>query len=163
MRPHAISNSDQDSTQKECDPENITVSKNVEVIYRLPKTEPRYYGGQPAQTKKLSKFAQQIIWECAKDKRYKNVIQVWCEVDTYCKPKKYTPEQVGSFLRYCKKKLIHEHLKEKLNSATVKEPTINLLYVPTYLPLKRTNLTKKTPTTTNRQELVSRSLSGGVF
>ena len=124
---------------------------------------PRYFGGQPAQTKKLSKFAQQIIWECAKDERYKNVIQVWCEVDTYCKPKKYTPEQVGSFLRYCKKKLTHEHLKEKLNSATVKEPTTNLLYVPTYLPLKRTNLTKNASTTTNGQELVSRSLSGGVF
>ena len=161
MRPHAISNSDQDSTQKGCEPENITVSKNVEVIYRLPKTEPRYYGGQPAQTKKLSKFAKQIIWECAKDTQYKNVVQVWCEVDTFCKPKKYTPEQVGSFLRYCKKKLTHEQLKEKLKSAHVKEPTTNLPYVPTYLPLKRTNLTKNPSTTTNGQELVR--VSGGVF
>ena len=131
--PQLKSKTLQDSTQKECDPENITVSKNVEVIYRLPKTEPRYFGGQPAQTKKLSKFAQQIIWECAEDKRYDNVVKVWCEVDTYCKNKKYTPEQVGSFLRYCKKKMIHEHLKEKLNSAHVKEPTTNLPYVPTYL------------------------------
>ena len=100
---------------------------------------PRYFGGQPAQTKKLSKFAQQIIWECAKDTQYKNVVQVWCEVDTYCKNKKYTPEQVGEFLRYCKKKLTHEHLKKKLNSATVKEPTTNLLYVPTYLSKEPTS------------------------
>ena len=35
MRPHAISNSDQDSTQKECDPENnITVSRTYPIFYQ---------------------------------------------------------------------------------------------------------------------------------
>ena len=123
---------------------------------------PRYYGGQPAQTKKLSKFAKQIIWECAKDTQYKNVVQVWCEVDTFCKPKKYTPEQVGSFLRYCKKKLTHEQLKEKLKSAHVNNHTQNDPYVTNYLPNRTTTQPKKPPTKTNEEFRVLSS-SEGIF
>ena len=93
----------------------------------------RYFGGQPAQTKKLSKFAKTIIWECAKNKQFDNVVKAWCEVDTFCKKKRYTPEQVGAFLRYCKKKLIHEQLKEKLNSESLKTTNKTYSTVPTYL------------------------------
>jgi len=162
--PQTQNRSLQDSTTKTTKPEkNIKVSdvesEAVAFILQQPKTEPRYLGGQKTQTKKLSKFAKQIIRDCAKDKQFKNVVQVWSVVDTFCKEKFYTPEQVGKFLRYYKQKRIHEELKEKLDSAHVNEHSLNVPDVPNYLTTQTNTLKKSAKKTRNGQELVS----GGFF
>ena len=119
----------------------------------------RYLGGLKTQTKKLSKLAKMLIRECADDPQYDNVVKVWVVIDTLCKQKRYTPEQVGKFLRHYKKKLIREELKEKLDSAHVNEHSLNVPDVPISLTTKTNTLKKSAKKTRNRQELVS----GGFF
>ena len=92
----------------------------------------------------LSDFAKEIIRDCAEKRTtiyetHKTVIQ-------FCGKSGYTIEQVGKYLRYVKRAII----RQRTVKPPLYPPTNKLPYVPNYLPLPPSTLSKN-PSPPNEQ------------
>ena len=97
MNPHqsgrTSNENTQDSTQNRSEPEKYKIVSNQQ----------------------LSEFSKEIIRECTRDSQMRTVYQVCAVVNRFCKvngKKKYTPKQIGKYLRRVRKAKQRKYVSE---------------------------------------------------